>query len=287
MRGRTFQSNLTGVGQERDFYKLEEMLASDIEIVRSTLISRAANPAAKRAAEAWIELFQIVPAVRKLASDSGLDVHEALKPLYIELEEHLHGHIERNAIPLLSRLVNAHEFCLTDDGDYVTFIHYLMTQYFRTSRIKENLKRNLDEVVPGYVDRSIGVIRHVVATTTSWTLIADRDRFRPRLLTNRTSIPFITGDQPVINLVAADVGFESIVVDCEFYYPLSPRKALVVGASDNYSSGSVEDENLVRGFNRSIAKSAEKQIYAEQSHHLRDYAELVGSHRAQVGLIEP
>ena len=55
-------------------------------------------------------------------------------------------------------------------------------------------------------------------------LYEERGKHRLVLLNNQTGIPFVTGDQPIINLHATfgKVPPESL----EFYYPISPTRAM-------------------------------------------------------------
>ncbi|MEQ4575867.1 MAG: DUF4238 domain-containing protein [Gammaproteobacteria bacterium] len=282
MDGKVFRAALMNVGQERDFYEIRDLMDSDVDIIRKTLIDAISNPIQKKAASDWLPIFQMVSKTRKHFEDMGIDASEALRPMYIQLEELLHSEIERNATPLLERLLVADRFCLDGDKEYGVFVHYVMTQYFRTSRIKQNLQRGIGDLAPdGYVDRAIGVIRHICATASAITLISSKNALRPYLVLNGSGVPFITGDQPVINIIAAKAGFDTLVDDCEFYYPLSPGKALFISRSDDYSSGWIKDSESVKYLNRLIARSAEKQIYASDESEFGDCAALVGSHLKQ------
>lgn len=178
----------------------------------------------------------------------------------------------------MERLLASETFCLDDDDDYVVFVHFLMTQYFRTNRLLGNVKRGMDDRFNGTLERSMGALRHIFATAAGFTLFSERSTMKPYLQINDTDVPFITGDQPVINTLAVDLPADVAVRDCEFYYPLSPQKALVITTSDHFTSGRVTDAAQAKEFNRLIAVAAERQIFAASGPDLHGVAGLVGQH---------
>jgi hypothetical protein len=254
------------------------MTDDDVALVHAAFIAPMNSDIQKRAAERWLSDFNALGRIRHLLEAQGIDAASALEPLYIETEEKLHGDIERNALPLLERLLAAETFCLNSDDDYIVFVHFMMTQYFRTNRLLANVKRGMDERFNGTVERSMGALRHIFATAVGFTLFAERATLKPCLLINDTAVQLITGDQPVINMLAVDLPPDVEVQDCEFYYPLSPQKALVITSSDRFCSGRITDATQAQEFNRLIAVAAERQIFAANEPDLTSVAALVGKH---------
>lgn len=278
MAAKRFPADLMNVGQERDFYRIRDMTDEDIALIHAVFVAPMGTDVQRQSAERWLVEFNRLSVMRRQLEQAGVDPAPVLGQLYIEAEEKLHGDIERNALPLLEQLLASDTFCLDDDDDYIVFVHYLMTQYFRTTRLLANVRRGMDDRFQGTLERSMGVLRHIMATAAGWTLFAERDTMKPYLLVNDTKVPLITGDQPVINMLAVDLPADVAVQDCEFYYPLSPRKALVITDSERFSSGRISDAALARDFNRLIAVAAERQVFAAKMSDLDDVADLVGKH---------
>lgn len=276
-----FPAALMKVGQERDFYRIQDMTDEDIALIHAVCVAPMGSPLQRKAAERWIFEFNRVREIRRRLEAMGIDATSVMEPAYIEAEERLHGEIERAALPLLDRLIASETFCLSDDEDYMVFVHFLMTQYFRTSRMLGNMRRGMGPRFEGTLERSIGVLRHIFATATGFTLYAQRTTMKAHLLLNDTPVPLITGDQPVINMLAVERPDGVVVDDCEFYYPLSPHKALVILKDDRFSSGRIGEPQVAREFNRLIALSAERQVYAARQADLADAKGLVGRHAAQ------
>lgn len=85
-------------------------------------------------------------------------------------------------------------------------------------------------------------------------------------LHNETNVPFITGDQPVINTL-----WDEKQDKIEVFYPLSPISALMVcfNPGEKYSEENV-DEAFVREKNALIAKEDYLHIFANVEQVLKD-----------------
>jgi hypothetical protein len=286
--GKVFNSNLMGVGQKRDFYKLEELTDSDIELIKKVAIEKTKNQLLREANEGWITTFQQVFRIKKFFESFGLRNPEAdkmFKELVIEMEEKLHGQIEGDAIPYLEKILSDDLTLFSNEEEYSGFCHFLATQYLRTSKIQENVSDNCEGMAPGFTKRAMGVLRHIYSTNIAWSTFADRQVFKPCLLVNKSKVRFIAGDQPVINTHAADVGYLEAVSEVEFYYPFSPDRAVIISKKEMYGGGSVEvSSEQVDAFNALIAKSAHEQIYAEQESDLSPYVEMLAQ---RIKIVEP
>ncbi len=284
--GKTFLSNLMGVAQKRDFYKISELTESDILIINKTAIEFTNNKMLKEANAGWIDAFQMLFTVKKQLSASkinhpGLD--ELFDELAINIEEDLHSAIEVGAIKHIEKILKQDTSLFRNDEEYMNFSHFICVQYLRTNRIKENAIKNTEELFPGMTERTFGVFRHIYATNMAWSTFAQREEFKPALLINNTEINFIAGDQPIINTYAASVDWSAPVTEVEFYYPFSPKIALIISSKDQYKSGDTFEQNSdqVHMFNTAIAKSAHSQIYAQSSSDLTPYIHEMSTHEQQ------
>nr|WP_314526259.1 DUF4238 domain-containing protein [uncultured Pseudomonas sp.] len=277
--GKIFNSNLMGVGQQRDFYKLEELTENDIDLIKKIAIDNTKNQLLREANEGWINTFQQVFRIKNFFESRGLNNPEAekmFKELVIELEEQLHGHIEGDAQPYLKKIMTDDLTLFEIDEEYSGFCHFLATQYLRTSKIKENLIDSCEGMAPGFTKRAMGVLRHIYSTNIAWSTFSGRETFRPCLLINNTEAKFIAGDQPVINTHAAETGYLEAVSEVEFFYPFSPERAVIVSKKEVYSGGSLELELAqVHAFNALIVKSAHEQIYAAEESDFSPYLDVL------------
>jgi hypothetical protein len=85
-------------------------------------------------------------------------------------------------------------------------------------------------------------------------------------LSNTTAKPFITGDQPIINLLDPRV-----TDDIEFYYPLSPTLAMIFSKDrEKFPTPSRNATELeIEHYNHSIYERSEDQLYASDEAYLR------------------
>ena len=61
----------------------------------------------------------------------------------------------------------------------------------------------------------------------SWRIVfVSRNEFRILVLDNHTEVPFITSDQPIINMLTPGGGWD-VPERMELYYPLNPTQAML------------------------------------------------------------
>jgi len=271
-----------GVAQKRDFYRVNELTELDILLIKRTAIETTNNRLLREANIGWIDTFQRVFQIRRTFDDAGIknaEVDKAFDEIANNLEEDLHSSIEEEAIPCIDDLLRGDISFFSDDNRYMGFCHFIAVQYLRTNKIKQNLIRNCEGTLPGYIDRAMGAIRHIYATNMAWSIFANRTEknFCPTLLINNSSVNLIAGDQPVINTHAVKAGYAAIVDDVEFYYPISPNTALIISQDDKYRNGQKNEINAEQAgsFNNLIAASAEEQIYGQSKADLEPYISLI------------
>ena len=90
------------------------------------------------------------------------------------------------------------------------------------------------------------------------------------LLNNNTAIPFITSDQPIINLKCDYDNDLAETTELTFFYPISPTKALVINGDNTERQIDVSEE-AVREYNSAIARSSSHLIIGNEKEILRQY----------------
>lgn len=157
-----------------------------------------------------------------------------------------------------------------DKNKQFEFLYDICIQYFRTMPLKERWiqkfgnsiktldftkvkidinKVNLDNVTPFFFWH--------IQTLTAYALMSKNATVT--LLHNKTSTPFITSDQPIIN-IKCDYSNDLLqTTDLTFYYPISPSKALLINGE--YSEKEhVTTEKEVDEYNSAMAKASSKFI---------------------------
>ena len=129
-------------------------------------------------------------------------------------------------IPLLTRIKSGDTGFYFDDKECVDFIYFVCTQYMRTKAIRIRAIERLKQNCRMDITHIWNLMSYLFAVNIGFGLYNERRRRKLVLIENRTEIPFITGDQPVTNLLGNGVTPPELLV---LYYPISPTIALVLG----------------------------------------------------------
>jgi hypothetical protein len=114
--------------------------------------------------------------------------------------------------------------------------------------------------------RTAGILNSIVAVNLGAALFRERHDYRVVFLRNQTQSPFVTGDQPVINLLKPDA-----TNNVELYYPLSPGLALVLSRDIAKYPDCTRDVTVfeVEHLNHEIYTRSDDQLYASDENYLR------------------
>lgn len=263
--GRVFRTDPKNVGKERDFYRLRELTDADVQMARETI--RASPEHIRRLHENLLLRFASLPRLRAAASPAGLgskEADEALEEAIVNLEELLHGGIERSAQGFLARARNGDVSFYDDDKAAADFLYFLSVQYMRTKGIRENVVAGMAAKAPGIyadVDRVWNILSHIFATNIGWSLYAERRTFRLVLMTNGSQRALITSDQPVINTLGRNDGAPPD--ELELYYPISPRRGLLLTKGEVEEDRKTLTESDVQHYNSLIASRAHEMIFGD------------------------
>lgn len=99
-------------------------------------------------------------------------------------------------------------------------------------------------------------------------LYIDRSNFNLVLVDNDTGTPFLTGDQPIINLQHTHAGKPP--EKFELYYPLSPTKAMFFVESSNKRGDFPFSAVSVNNYNMMIVKNSHEQVFSNSEQYLRN-----------------
>jgi hypothetical protein len=138
--------------------------------------------------------------------------------------------------------------------------YFLATQYMRTKRIREAWLKSF-EGAPFNVERILPLLALQYGENLGRSLYLDRKQILSVILNNATDVAFITGDQPIVNLLAVA---DRPATELSLYYPLSPTKALLL--SDAGRSLMVTNDSFNEAWavelNRKIAENSHSQVFA-------------------------
>lgn len=259
-----FLTQPKAVASETYFYETAQLTDSDMQFLETT-ISQATHEGLRELNRNYVKMtqapFQIGEYLKgpSLTPEARADLQKELRWIKINGMERYHAHIENKCRDILDSLQNGDDAFYKDDGRCSDFLYFLSLQYFRTAKMREGFS-NIPNYVPGHNPRrTASTLRHIVATNLAAGLFMERRAYRIVFLHNHTCNPFITGDQPVVNMLDPRE-----TNDVALYYPLLPRLALVL--TKDTVKFPVRERELslfeVERYNYAIYRNSEDQIYS-------------------------
>ena len=269
-----FLTATRNIASQRYFYDLSYINPDDINLIRRILVEPASE-SLKPLCDTWLKQIEKVNAVVADLTAKNLCKYSDFEMIYRNVYEELHGIVESRGLDGLMLLrANKPNFLLdinTDNDIRMNFLFYLAVQYLRTKNMKANVKKNfLDNNPFSNIDSCINLMVPILATNFAYCLsnaLIDKTIYY-HMLINNTTIPFITGDQPVIN-IKANVDSTQLTESLELYYPLSPVSALLISAEKSASTSINVDE--AKYYNNTMQSQAFELILANNRTSLLEY----------------
>lgn len=272
MDGRVFQAGLMAVAQEKYFYRLKELSSAEIEFLYK-IIGQIKSDTARAINERWLSLFELVNRIRTEFGNAGNhEVEQVIDEIICNFEEDLHCVVENIGAGYLDRMYER-DLSFWDEDSLPQFLYFLALQYFRTESMQSNVVGAIGNFKNFNIHSMWAVLRHVAATQLSHGLYHARTRLKPALLENATTIPLITGDQPIINLAAVGHPQNEELTRLELYYPLTPTLAFLLSDGENPDCGLQTNLTVsdIDRLNKAIINQSSRQVYASDERILRAY----------------
>ncbi|MGB6688282.1 MAG: DUF4238 domain-containing protein [Terracidiphilus sp.] len=262
MRGKVFRPNLMGVASENYFYRLQELTDEDL-----ALIGRFIDESPEPARETYRQIVRrhMAPIVAKkvLEEEGGTPQQfELAEKLVREINEDLHTAVEESFNPFITSMIQGDISFLDQTDTRAQFYGGLNIQYTRTKFIRGTMRTMPRERFDQYM-RLSNLLVIILALNVGASMFGDADNRIPYLLENKSTVPFVTADQPIINLAANPTNMDP-VERFELYYPLSPIRALLLLEPKSRfipKSLSVSEQDA-RWFNLRIAANAFRQVFS-------------------------
>ncbi len=262
--------NLTVV---RDTYKLPQITKADVRLLE-LFIERTGHETLRAYHRKLVATWACISHANELIQNgSGVPDRDRrlVKGLAIEFIDKLHTNTENVAVPILAELRQKRTDFLDSYDDAILFFHFIAHQYFRTEPTREAIGQALGQA---FSDNDFGRLRNLIsymgAENVGATLFVDREEFEIVFAENRNDPGFITGDQPVVDLMGTGDGSET--KELAFYYPLSPYLSCVLSPKTyRLRSGSITSE-IVQELNDLIAWESKQFLVAKSDADLQNLA---------------
>lgn len=288
LRDKVFPCATKNIAHLRDFYKLKRITDGE----KNFLLNLIWNVFPRHMVNIHLDILRKNTApfsIEDYLVEKGLVTDEAkkwLEKIINNTEEDFHSIIEGGkAQGCLISLRNGDMGFWEDIQLRIAFLHFLALQYFRTKNIQDEIYSRA-EIFSGLEDakrleidlkRMWGVQRQMLAMNVANSLYKD-PAYGLVVLENESDVGFIAGDSVAINTYGAEGKGEELL---EFYYPVSPRFAVLV-TDKKYSDSKVKvGADVVHDFNVKMLDSAREMVFSNNRDQLEGYSEHFLSVRAK------
>lgn len=289
---KVFDVKTNNIAFEKDFYRVTPLSCEEIKFLQ--LFFSKESDTFKKEMDHFLELYTIIDknenfykSINHCFSTDVPEISEAFTEINTMIDiarnnlmEEVYCDFEGEACGWLKKLCEENVDFLYDSSkeEKERFITFICSQYFRTKRMKDHTMTVLKDAEEYFVSKDFpqGSIKaENLYQPMLWLLSAKCSdallNAHITLLINITDIPFITSDQPVINLKADYTDLSKQPDELVFYYPVSPRIAVKI--NDNICVNKIEltNENDIYKYNNLINRAAYKMTFSNVKSVLTQY----------------
>ena len=255
---------------ERDFYKLSRITKGDADFLK-TFIGSTGTVELREVHRYFINALAHISTASELIQRSeraSAEEKRYAQGVVIEIEEKLHAQIEQDALPILTELRNKRSGFISTDDSAIAFFHFISHQYFRTKRIREAIREELSQIGPNHeFARLANIVCHIGAVNVGGSLFVDRNEFDIVFLDDRDDVGFITGDQPVVNVLGTGDSRET--TELALFYPLSPDLSCLVVPREYEVHSTDIPSTVVEELNDLVAWESRNSLVAKSNQRLQ------------------
>lgn len=258
-----FETNTINVAVEHNYYKLSEFNSEDLLLIRTLVI----NLSPSTARESFERLLNITSMPSKMIDrfSDGSAASDKIRRNALnyanDIIEDLHSSIEQKFLINLSNALSGNLDFYRNNSECAHFFYFLCNQHLRTKNMKQRVVQGMKEIYNQDFSRIYDVMAIMHATNIGASLYVERSRRSLSIIDNHTNFDFITCDQPTINLYSKE---NSLPDKLSFFYPISPKKALILSEVDEeplFSTATLTP-SVVAELNSKMYQESHSQVYA-------------------------
>lgn len=272
-----------GLARENDFYKIKPLSKKHIRYIRS-FIAQADRPIQKLNTSFLEKIirFQSIEALyaKSVPKDNKIEMHfNALKS---NLLENLHTGIEISARAILDELAMRNFSVLNEPKNMIVFCNYFGHQMSRTKSFKDKVFSNREYVNNNDVFKILEECwwchSYMIGNNIGYSIYKASKSENHCFLINDTNMPFITSDQPIVNVFKGlNDDIAPVTEDeCDFYYPISPSVAYMISGSKRFPRGELNITlDIVEEMNSKVAKNANVHIFGNTKNSIKPFVKYI------------
>lgn len=288
-KGKVIHESTKLVAKEKFFYKVQYLTNDHIACLKA--VAALSSPEAEQEHLRLLEELLTLQRLEQLAEKYGkasIEIQQEIKAAKENWLENKYTAHEERAKPVISKLAKGRLSVLDNENQFIHFCHFLGHQFARTKSLRSTANVITNRLPEKHENQQYLAKISMECRWFSNYLIGENfgaSLYRTNhfdnycVLINHTEEPFITSDQPVINVheSLADEIKQVSVNECDLYYPLSPKYALIISSSNKYPKGSLKvNLAMVQKLNTKLAKKAHIHIFSSQESVVKRYTKFVG-----------
>lgn len=258
---------------ESYFYKLSELTDGDVLFIEQVISQSPIQ--ARSVLTGFLDMFTVwhrIQALLAAQQHKNDELERLIETQIAKCEEEYHSKVESDILPMMKELRDGNIAVLDDDELCMQFCYYLAVQLFRTKGVKTRIIARLEGNSLYSAERCWNILSHICAANVGFGLFAARESNGIKLIKNETDNPFITGDQPLVNLLGTRLDGTSPKY-LAIYYPISPEYALFIDDAGNPQrlEASTLSTEMVTYLNGKMVAVSHAQVFANTKEALEPY----------------
>lgn len=283
--GKLAHDSVRAINVDDYFYRATTLTGKHVEVIKC--FSQKSPDHLQQQHMSYLNDFLMMQQAETIYRKSGIqdqDVELHLHAMMCNLLENLHASHEKMALPVLTALTDEKLDVLNDKQHMIEFMMFFGHQITRTKTFRESIMAVLSRSNPLEIEVAHAMehawwfLSYMLGMNIGFSLYTDRHKTKHALLVNSTQVPFITSDQPVVNVHSCVSETEFAAPEhADFYYPLSPRIAYIICDSDRFMPGKNEiDEATVVELNSKMAAQAMVHIIGDTMNAIQPFKKYIG-----------
>lgn len=288
--GKIALDSVKAIAVEKDFYQIKPLRNNHIKLIKYFSSLSPANLQELHAS--YLADFLLDQRLEEIYQKSEMpdqEIDDIFNSLRCNSLENLHSIQENEAREVIESLAKRELNALNNSQNTINFINFFGHQISRTKTFKDTVLTALLKI-----DKETGT-SHAESLSECWWFISymlgmniGADLYATRkvdnhcILLNDTGIPFITSDQPIINVHTSLSGDKISPPDdehCDFYYPITPSVAYMINKSDRFQRGANHiSTDVVNELNIKLARKANTYIVSNSKDSLKPLLQYIGQH---------
>lgn len=270
--GKIAHDSVLAIVADDYFYKATTLTKRDVQIIKG--FSQKSPDHLHQQHMSYLNDFLKIQQLESIYHKSGIknqETEQRLHALKCNLLENLHASHEKKALPVLAALADEQLDVLQDKQHMIEFMMFFGHQISRTKPFRDGVVQvqprstAMEIEVADAMAHAWWFMSYMFGMSIGFSLYVSRHEDIHALLVNNTSVPFITSDNPVVNVHPCVSETEFAAPEhADLYYPISPRIGYIICNSERFTPGRNEvDEATVAELNAKVAAQSMVHIIGD------------------------